>query len=133
MTNFDVNVQFRPERLKAYSRNDVQMEIAIDNRSDGLYWAECEIKLQSPLSLAHDSELNNARTRVGILKPFSGARKQIRLYTRPNNYPDEYSFSVIAYVYDSDGAIAERLEKKVSIDCAVEESAAPVQDKKSSS
>lgn len=125
MANVDISVQFEPKTLKAYSRNTAQMDITVSNTTDNTYWSECEIHLQSPLSLAMDSELNSARTRIGILKPNSGAKKAVNLYTRPQNYPDEYPLTIVVYIYDGDGAIAERMEKKVAIHCAAEESTPP--------
>ncbi len=64
--------------------------------------------------------MTKAMTRVGILKPFSSMTKQVKLYTRPNNYEDEYPITLIAYLYDQDGAIAERVEKKVIVECVAE-------------
>lgn len=125
-----MNIGFTPSSLKAFSRNEAEMTITLKNLGGNTYWSECEVVVSAPLSLAHDSELNMGRTRLGILKPFANISKPVKIYTRPNNYPDEYTFSIVAYVYDSDAAIAERIEKKVSIMCVTEENAKPVQDKK---
>lgn len=119
--NVDVNVDFSPGKLKAFSRNEANMTITLKNNTNEIFWGECEVNVTSPLSLAHDAEMNNGRTRVGIVKPMGTATKQVKIYTRPNNYPDDYTFSVVAYIYDGDGAISERVEKKASIMCAVEE------------
>ena len=127
MGNIDVEVSFAPEKLRAFSRNELQMSIILKNLSNEIYWGECDVVVAPPLSLAHDSELNIGRTKMGILKPAQNLNKQVKMYTRPNNYPDDYKFSIIAYIYDGDGAIAERFEKKFSIQCAAEEK--PVQDK----
>ncbi len=127
MGNIEIDVSFVPEKLKAFTKNEVQMNIAVKNSGTEIYWSECDVVLSSPLSLSHDSELNSGRTRIGILKPGQALNRQVKLYTRPNNYPDDYKFSIIAYLYDGDGAVAERLEKKLSIPCAAEEK--PMQDK----
>ena len=127
MGNVDVEVSFVPEKLRAFSRNELQMSITLKNIGSETYWGECDVVLAPPLSLSHDSELNIGRTRVGILNPGLGASKPVKIYTRPNNYPDDYKFSIVAYIYDSDGAISERVEKKLSIPCAAEEK--PMQDK----
>ncbi len=127
MGDIEVDVGFVPEKLKAFTKNVLQMDISVKNSGTETYWGECDVVLASPLSLSHDSELNMGRTRIGILKPGHSLNKQVKIYTRPNNYPDDYKFSIIAYVYDGEGAIAERIERKLSIQCAVEEK--PMQDK----
>ncbi len=121
MTNVDISVDFVPQKLKAYSRNEAFMNITVRNTNESQsYWCEGDVSLTSPLSLAHDSELNAGRTRIGIVKPGCSSTKQIKLYTRPNNFPDEYKISLVVYAYDEDGAISERIEKKVGIVCAQE-------------
>jgi len=127
MGNIEIGISFMPEKLKAFTKNEVQMNIEVKNSGTEIYWSECDVALAPPLSLSHDSELNLGRTRIGILKPGQLLNRQVKLYTRPNNYPDDYKFSIIAYIYDGDGAISERLEKRLSIPCAVEEK--PMQDK----
>lgn len=120
MTNVEIQTEFTPKRMRAFWRNEVQALVTLKSSSSVTYWGECEIKVVSPLSLAHDSEMNIGRTRMGILKPFGSANKTVRLYTRPNNYPDEYQFTITAFIYDEDGAIAERVEKKIGIECVTE-------------
>ena len=120
--NVDIDVSFIPQKLKSFSRNEVRMEINLKNLTESsLYWGECEIVVASPLSLAHDIEMNTGKTRIGILKPMGGSSKIVKLYTRPNNYPDDYKFKITAYIYDEDGAIAERFDKNLSIECIQEE------------
>ncbi len=120
MPNTDIDIDFTPRQLRAFSRNEAHMTINVKNLSANTYWCECEIMLMPPLSLANDSEMNSGRMRVGIIKPMGKMSKQVKVYTRPNNYPDDYKFSIVAFVYDEDGAIAERVEKKASIACASE-------------
>jgi len=130
--NVDIDISFAPQKLRAFSRNEVRMDIKLKNLTEGsVYWGECEITVASPLSLAHDIEMNTGKTRIGILKPMGHAGKVVKLYTRPNNYPDEYKFKITAYIYDEDGAIAERFDKNLVIDCVQEDLAkeAPVKDK----
>ena len=120
VANVEIQTEFTPQKMRAFWRNEVQMVVTLKNAASTTYWSECEIKVVSPLSLAHDSEMNVGRTRIGILKPFGSAKKVVRLYTRPNNYPDEYQFTITAFVYDEDGAIAERVEKRMGIECVTE-------------
>ena len=118
MATVSINSKIEPDTLKARVNNEAVMHLSLKNEDpEKTYWCECEIKVSPPLSLAHDKELNAGRTRIGILKPNASLEKPIKLYTRPNNFPDEYKFIVTAYVYDEDGAIAERVEKPESIRC----------------
>ncbi|MCL5430277.1 MAG: hypothetical protein M1504_02245 [Candidatus Marsarchaeota archaeon] len=124
MAKVEINVEFVPGKLKAFTKNETQMTIVFKSADkDQTYWVECDVVVTPPLSLAYDSEMNMGRTRIGLLKPDSTLSKLVRLYTRPNNYPDDYKLNVVAYVYDEDGAIAERLERPVSIVCVEKETA----------
>lgn len=118
MAVVSISTRFEPAVLKAYTKNEAAMHLSLKNADTAkTYWCECEISVKAPLSLAHDRDLNIGRTRVGILKPGDSKEKQVKLYTNSNNFPDEYSLSITAYVYDEDGAIAERVEQNGSIKC----------------
>lgn len=114
----DISASFEPAALKAYSKNEPYLVISLKS-ADGAasYWCECDVTVKPPLSLAHDKELNTGRTKVGIVKPTGTLSKRIRLFTMPNNFPDDYQVSITAYVYGEDGTIAERFEKKESVPC----------------
>ena len=113
-----ISMMFEPAVLKAYARNEASMHITLKNTDPAkTYWCECDVAVKAPLSLAHDKELSVGRSRVGILKPGGEKEKELRLYTNPNNFPDEYSLTVTAYAYDEDGAIAERTEQAGSVKC----------------
>jgi hypothetical protein len=113
-----LETRFEPVSLRANRRNEATMylSVAVDD-GQKIYWCECDINVSSPLSLAHDKELNMGRTRIGIIKPNSKIEKQVKLYTRPNNFPDSYPVSITAYLYDEDGAIAERTVQSERIIC----------------
>ena len=118
MATVELTAEFEPQVLKAYTKNEVVMKIGMKNLdATRTFWCECDINVKNPLTLAHDKELNVGRTRIGILKPSGSLQKPIRMYTSANNFPDEYPISIVAYVYDEDGAIAERLEFGKSIRC----------------
>ena len=113
-----IGMRFEPTILKAYARNEASMHITVKNTdATKTYWCECDVSVKAPLSLAHDKELNIGRSRIGILKPGGEREKELRIYTNPNNFPDEYALTVTAYVYDEDGAIAERTEQPGSVKC----------------
>ncbi len=114
----NVETRFEPESLKANRRNEATMFMKVSTTDpQKVYWCECDISVSPPLSLAHDKDLDIGRTRVGILKPGSAIEKQVKLYTSPNNFPDHYPVKITAYLYDEDGAIAEREEQSETIKC----------------
>ncbi|MCL4372333.1 hypothetical protein M1373_03380 [Candidatus Marsarchaeota archaeon] len=118
MGDMQLEASFEPESLKAFSKNEVTMEVSVENTEDSnLYWGECEISTKPPLSLAHDMQLDTGRMRIGILRPNSKIKKPVKLYTLPNNFPEEYPIKIIVYLYDVDGAIHKRLELNKSISC----------------
>lgn len=118
MATIDLTTEFEPQVLKAYTRNEAVMKITMKSLDQArTFWCECDINVKPPLTLAHDKDLGVGRTRVGILKPNGEIMKPIKLYTSTNNFPDEYPISITAYVYDEDGAIAERLEFAKSVKC----------------
>ena len=113
-----ISMRSEPAVLKAYARNEASMHIMLKNTDPvKTYWCECDVAVKAPLSLAHDKELGIGRSRIGILKPGGEREKELRLYTTPNNFPDEYTLTVTAYLYDEDGAIAERTEQAGSVKC----------------
>lgn len=118
LATVELAAEFEPKVLKPYTKNETVMTITMKSLDPTrTFWCECDINVKPPLTLAHDKELNIGRTRIGILKPSGTLAKPIRLYTSVNNFPDEYPVSIIAYVYDEDGAIAERLEFGKGIKC----------------
>ncbi|EET89784.1 MAG: hypothetical protein M1559_02825 [Candidatus Marsarchaeota archaeon] len=115
---FGVEIGIEPEKLKAYRNNEINMSIAITSGDiKSSYWCECDVEVKPPLSLASDRELSTGRTRMGIIGPNGRIAKPIHVYTRPNNFPAEYELGVTAYIYDSEGTIAKRIDKKSTVIC----------------
>ncbi|MGI0135175.1 MAG: hypothetical protein ACREBW_09490 [Candidatus Micrarchaeaceae archaeon] len=114
-----VSALFEPKELKASKKTDATMRLTFDNPdTEKGFWCECDIAVKSPLSLAPDKELGKGRAKVGIVMPGKSRGKQIKMYTTPNNTAGNYDIKMTVYVYDEDGAIAERFEKVESIRCA---------------
>ena len=114
----DIAAKFEPEALKANAKNEAYLVLTLSSSdNEKAYWCECDVNVKPPLSLAHDKELNGGRTKIGILKPGGTINKRIKLFTRPNNFPDDYSLTITAYVYDEDGVISERQEKRETVPC----------------
>lgn len=114
----NVSIRFEPEKLKANARNEATLVLGVENTDEGKdYWCESDVAVKPPLSLAHDIELNMGHARIGILKPKGALEKKIKIYTRPNNFPDTYTVNVTTYIYDEEGVIAERVESKGIVPC----------------
>ena len=113
-----VEARFEPSALKANKRNEATLLLTLSSTdSSKIYWCECDIVVNPPLSLAHDKELELGRTRIGILRPGKRIEKQVKIYSKPAVAMDNYPVNVTAYLYDEDGAIAERVESKQEIKC----------------
>ena len=118
MENIKLKVNFDPMELKQNSKNEFFLILDFSNINDKLnFWCECDVIVKHPLSLAHDKMLDIGRTRVGIIGPNENIEKRIKVYTRPNNYPGEYELSLTAYLYDREGIIAERIDRKDTVIC----------------
>jgi hypothetical protein len=114
-----IETRFEPKSLKVNTKAEATLYVSVsaDESNHKTYWCECDINVKSPLSLAQDKELDLGRTRMGILKAKHNVEKQIKLFTRPNSYADTYPVSITAYLYDEDGAIAERVVQEEGIKC----------------
>ncbi len=117
MTIVNVDTSFNPKTLWDNKKNEVTMELKLRSDSAGDYWCECDIKAASPLSLAHDVNLNVGRTRIGIIKQGATLKKQVKLYSSSTITSGDYAVEITTYIYDGDGAIAERHDFKTTITC----------------
>lgn len=118
MPVLSVSASFEPKELKAFKRADAVMKLSFVNPdTEKAYWCECDILVKSPLSLAPDKELGKGRAKIGIILPSKSREKPIKLYTTQNSFAGDYDIKMTVYVYDEDGAIAERFEKVESIKC----------------
>ncbi len=85
------------------------------------YWCACEIQVKSPLSLSHDAFLDKVGMRVGILSPSKKSiEKQVKLFSTPSMSTNDYLITVTTYLYDEEGAIAERHDTSEVIKCEVQ-------------
>ncbi len=118
MSSVTIDVIFEPSTLRAYIRNEAAMKLNLKNADQARsFWCEADVSVNSPLSLAPDTELGLGKMRMGILKPGASLDKSVKLYTRPNNFPDQYGLKITVFLYDEDGAIAEREDKLITIPC----------------
>lgn len=118
MERFSLNIRFEPERLKQNSKNEAFLVMELKNNdAKHAFWCESDVKVNHPLSLAHDKQLDLGRTRIGIVQPEGSIEKRVKLYTRPNNYAGSYGIDITVYAYDEEGVIAERGEQHESVEC----------------
>ncbi len=118
MDNIELKINFDPPELKQNIKNEFFIILNFSNTNNDLnFWCECDLLVKHPLSLAHDKMLDIGRTRVGIIEPKQNIEKRIKIYTRPNNYPGEYELNLTAYLYDREGIISERIDRKETIIC----------------
>jgi len=115
--NIGIESRVEPNVLRAYFKNEALLSMIFENKYDKILWCESEIHVENPLSLAPDKELGVGKTRIGLLKPSEKKEKVVKIYTRPNNFPDDYKFTIVLYAYDEDGAIEERAEYSNTIKC----------------
>jgi hypothetical protein len=114
----NVILEFEPKSLTGSRKNEITMRLRVSAPSGGNhYWCECDITANAPLSLAHDKDLHTGRTRVGIISPVKSIEKQVKLYTNPAIRAMDYMVSVTTYLYDEDGAIADRHDTSTVIKC----------------
>lgn len=118
MVNVITDVTFEPKVSKANNTNEVYMLIKTElGDSEGTYWCECDIETESPISLAADRELNVGRRRIGILMPGKPINQRVNLYTKQISFSGNYKIKIVVYVYGETGAISDRIEKVMNLQC----------------
>ncbi len=118
MNVVELNVDFEPQSLKSNMKNEFFIILRLKNTTNtDNFWCECDINVIHPLSLAQDKELAAGRTRIGIITGNETSEKRVKIYTRPNNYPDKYKIKITAYIYDKEGIIAQRIDREEKIEC----------------
>ncbi|MCC7552325.1 hypothetical protein KO317_01505 [Candidatus Micrarchaeota archaeon] len=119
MTNklLSIKASFFPIRLIAYTQNDVEIEVTIQNNTEDIYWTECDVELPEAISLSKDKKLIKGRSRVGIVGPDASVTKRIKIYGRESSYPDLYTIKLTAYGFDQEGKIQTHSNKSVKLRC----------------
>jgi hypothetical protein len=99
-------------------RNEVELNIHIENGSSEPYWIESDVILPvNVLSLAADKELLQGRIRGGIVFPNETKMLRCKIYANSAVYPDIYKIKIVAYAYDRDGVISQRKEATADLRC----------------
>ncbi len=113
-----VDTRLEPVSLKANTIDEASLMLCVSAENDQrTYWCECDIKVKPPISLAHDRQMSEGRTRIGILNPGKRIERKVKVFTRRSSTPDDYPVSIVTYFYDEEGVIAERVEQKETVKC----------------
>ena len=108
---------FSPLRLTAYLRNDVELEMTVQNDGNEPRWIECDITVPDAVSLAPDKSLSKGRLRVGIALAGKKVSKKVKIYGGAGSYPDTYLIRLTYFGFATDGTVSDRQEAKAELRC----------------
>ena len=117
MPIFNISTRFYPIRLTAFMRNEVELSIEIENKSEHPIWTECDVTIPEAISLAPDKELHRGRLRIGIINSREILTGKCKIYASARSYPESYVVKLTAYGFGKDGAITAREDKRVDLRC----------------
>ena len=117
MPEINATLDILPEKIKPFAFKELDMSLKVDTKEEGRYWLECIFDVPTPLSLAPDKELQNGKVLIGILDKENPREKKVKICAANDVYPDTYKIRATLFVYDSDGAIAERKEYAKELEC----------------
>ncbi len=117
MVDIEVGAQLVPEKFKALQFNEAELHLDVVSKDPNPYWVECAVEVQFPLSLAPDKNVPVGRTLIGIFSSGTKREKRVKIFTGSNAQPSTYHIKVTFYVYDADGAIADRKEVQKEVEC----------------
>lgn len=115
----ELSARIHPNVLFAYCQNFVNLIIRVENRSNDIFWCEADVKVPDNLSLNPTSELSKGRVRIGILEKKEFIEKSVRVFAGQYTPPQVYQVNITLYLFNKDGIIETRLEKKIEIGCEV--------------
>jgi hypothetical protein len=118
MPEITVTLSLSPEKIRAFTYNELEMKLSAITTDSELYWIECIYDVPAPLSLAPDKSLITAKSLIGILQKGELREKRVKIYASNDVYPNTYLLKVTLYLYDKDGAISERKEYTKEIECS---------------
>jgi len=113
----DFSLRVHPDVLFAYAQNYINVIMRVENRGNGHAWCEADIKVPDGLSLSPINNLAKGRVRMGILGKNEFLEKSVRVFGNQYTAPQVYQASATLYVFNKDGIIESRMEKKIEIRC----------------
>ncbi|MDE1855674.1 MAG: hypothetical protein KGH49_00315 [Candidatus Micrarchaeota archaeon] len=117
MPEINAALALTSDKIKAFTINELELNIAVGTADTEPYWVECVYEVPMPLSLAPDKSLLTAKSLVGIISVEAQKEKRVKIYSRNDVYPSVYTIKATLFVYDKDGAIAERKEYTKELEC----------------
>lgn len=113
----DFSLRLHPDIMFAYQQNYANLIIRVENRGDNHVWCEGDIKVPDGLSLSPTNTLVKGRVRMGILGKNEFLEKSVRIFATQYTAPQVYQAGATVYVFNKDGIIESRMEKKIEIRC----------------
>lgn len=117
MPQLTVKLEVLPQRIKPFTFNEMEVKILLNTSETEPYWVECVFEAPAPLSLAPDKILMSGKSLVGILEKGVDKERRVKLFAQNDVYPDTYRIKSTLYIYDKDGAISERKDYYVELEC----------------
>ncbi|MDE1825206.1 MAG: hypothetical protein KGH61_00785 [Candidatus Micrarchaeota archaeon] len=117
MPEITVQMVSSAEKIRAFTYNEIELNLKIAIAEQDPYWVEAVYEVPAPLSLAPDKSLPTGKGLIGILQKDSAKEKRVKIFAGSEVYPSTYKVKVTLYVYDKDGAIAERKEYSKELEC----------------
>lgn len=113
----EVLAKIHPSEINANQFSDTQLIIRIRNDKKGQFWYEGEVNVPNQLSLTPDQSLSKAKIRFGILKKDGEIEKYVKVYGSKYTDASNYSIALNIYEYDKDGAVSDRKDLGIEIQC----------------
>lgn len=109
---FTILTSIEPSEINAFQKQEAELKIEVGNLSNEHVWCEVDVSLPSTLSLAPHQQLQKGRMRIGIIPPGQSSTKSCKIYSNSSTFPDVHEIEIIAYIFNKNGVIEERLETK---------------------
>ncbi len=107
-----IELSSEPELLKPNRTNEVSLTVKVGpGENTGIYWCECGIEVEGPMSLAPDRNTNYGIVRMGILSQGKEITQRINIYTRYVSIAGKYQVKITLYLYGESGIISERVDQ----------------------
>jgi len=113
----NITARFYPVRILALIRNEIDMDVVVENKSSEVCWAETAVFLPKELSLSSEKKLAAGRLRVGIIPPNEKATTRCKIYANSQTDPGTYKINLVGYAYDKNGIVLNKDEAKTELRC----------------
>ena len=117
MAEINATFEVTPEKIKAFTFNELNLDVSISTTDSEKYWLEAVFEVPYPLSLAPDKNLTAGKILLGILDKDSKKGKKVKIFAANDVYPNTYKVKMTLFIYDKEGVIAERKEYSKELEC----------------